>query len=174
MINLNILVVDDQPEPIESLDAGFELHLMHPRFAKVFTYDLTMATNEVEAKNCIDQRSVHVAIIDQSLTDGKKGLDTLGLEVLKHLRLKHEYAEGIILTANPRAEARKQALRDGAFDYVSKSDDSKFNDLAKYGWQEVMVRVSFHAMKIVAARMSYLDSANFSSDDVNCFLNCRF
>ncbi len=70
-----------------------------------------------EAANKITKESFDLLILDLRLPDGH------GMEILRRLRETGEKSEAIIITAFGSSETAKEALRLGAFDYVTKPFD---------------------------------------------------
>ncbi|HUU01057.1 MAG TPA: sigma-54 dependent transcriptional regulator [Myxococcota bacterium] len=99
-----ILVVDDDPHIVRTLeimlrDDGYEV--------------VTSASGE-EALERLSQHSVDVALVDLQLP----GIS--GTDVLRHLRDKHRDVETVIITAHGSIETAVEAMKEGAFDYVTK------------------------------------------------------
>ena len=104
-----ILVVDDEPD----LRTLYELTLLREG------HDLTCAADLREARACLAQRSFDVLITDMRLPDG------LGLELLREITGQQRRETCIVITAYGSAENAVEALKSGAFDYLTKPVDLK-------------------------------------------------
>ncbi len=108
-----ILIVEDEAIMRESLrdwltDGGYQVE--------------TAEDGEKALKNIIEQ-DFGVVILDLRLP-GKDGI-----EVLREARAKRPQLKGVIITAYPSIETVKEAMREGAIDYLPKPFD--LNDLEK-------------------------------------------
>ena len=105
----SILVVDDQPD----LRTLYELTLLREG------YRVETAADVAEARRLLTQNRYEVVITDMRLPDG------FGMELLHDLR-KHQRTERcLVMTAYGSAENAVEALRAGAFDYLTKPVDLK-------------------------------------------------
>lgn len=105
----SVLVVDDEPD----LRTLYELTLLREG------YDIETAGNVGEACALLRERTFNAVITDMRLPDGS-GLDVLGF-LESHAR--HEKA--IVITAYGSAENAVEALKAGAYDYLTKPVDLK-------------------------------------------------
>jgi len=99
-----VLVVDDDPHIVRTLeimlrDDGHEV--------------VTAASGE-EALERVARHAVDVALVDLQLP----GID--GTAVLRHLRDEHREVETVIITAHGSIETAVEAMKEGAFDYLTK------------------------------------------------------
>ena len=106
---LPLLVVDDEPD----LLTLYELTLVREG------YDVVCAGSLAEALACLDQREYSALITDMRLPDGS------GLELLKRLESTGRPERVIVITAYGSAENAVEALKAGAFDYLTKPVDLK-------------------------------------------------
>lgn len=104
-----ILVVDDEPD----LRTLYELTLLREG------YRVETAASLVEARAQLQSNSFDVLITDMRLPDG------LGIELLLELREQRRKERSIVMTAYGSADNAVQALRYGAFDYLTKPVDLK-------------------------------------------------
>ncbi|MFI0545638.1 MAG: sigma-54-dependent transcriptional regulator [Brachymonas sp.] len=104
---IHILVVDDEPD----LRELYELTLMR------LGYRIHTAGSVAAARAAIASRSFDAVISDMRLPDG------LGLEVLAELQKRGRKERAIVITAYGSAENAVEALKAGAFDYISKPVD---------------------------------------------------
>ena len=105
----SVLVVDDEPD----LRTLYELTLLREGHAVVAAPDLT------QAREWLAQRRFDVLITDMRLPDG------LGLELLRELGEQQRSEKCIVITAYGSAENAVEALKSGAFDYLTKPVDLK-------------------------------------------------
>ena len=108
-IPASILVVDDEPD----LRTLYELTLLREGHAVVAAPDLT------QAREWLAQRRFDVVITDMRLPDG------LGLELLREMGERQRSEKCIVITAYGSAENAVEALKSGAFDYLTKPVDLK-------------------------------------------------
>ncbi len=105
----SILVVDDEPD----LRTLYELTLLREG------YEVTSAADLQQARESLAQRRFDVLITDMRLPDG------LGLELLRELGAAQRSERSIVITAYGSAENAVEALKSGAFDYLTKPVDLK-------------------------------------------------
>jgi two-component system, NtrC family, response regulator PilR len=104
-----VLVVDDEPD----LRTLYELTLLREGHEVVSAPDLA------QAREWLAQRRFDVLISDMRLPDG------LGLELLRELTEQQRSEKTIVITAYGSAENAVEALKSGAFDYLTKPVDLK-------------------------------------------------
>ena len=102
-----ILVVDDEPD----LRTLYELTLLREG------YRVETAANLAEARQYLQEKRFDAVITDMRLPDG------LGLEVLHTLKAQQRPERCIVITAYGSAENAVEALKAGAFDYLTKPVD---------------------------------------------------
>ncbi len=107
--NTTVLVVDDEPD----LRTLYELTLLREGY-RVFT-----AGSVQEARAQLQQRRFEILITDMRLPDGQ------GMELLQDLRSQGRSERAIVMTAYGSADNAVAALREGAFDYLTKPVDLK-------------------------------------------------
>ncbi|MDP2251365.1 MAG: sigma-54 dependent transcriptional regulator [Hydrogenophaga sp.] len=105
----SVLVVDDEPD----LRTLYELTLLREGYEVISAPDLT------QAREWLQQRRFDVLITDMRLPDG------LGLELLRELGRTQRTEKSIVITAYGSAENAVEALKTGAFDYLTKPVDLK-------------------------------------------------
>lgn len=105
----SILVVDDEPD----LRTLYELTLLREGHEVVSAPDLT------QAREWLAQQRFDMLITDMRLPDG------LGLELLRELNAQERREKCIVITAYGSAENAVEALKTGAFDYLTKPVDLK-------------------------------------------------
>ena len=104
-----ILVVDDEPD----LRTLYELTLLREG------YRVDTAATLAEARAQLQLRRFDVLITDMRLPDG------LGMELLRELREQRRKERAIVMTGYGSADNAVEALRYGAFDYLTKPVDLK-------------------------------------------------
>jgi len=104
-----VLVVDDEPD----LRALYELTLLREG------YRVEAAGSLAEAWQQLDQRHFDAVITDMRLPDG------LGLALLQEMHARQRPERCIMITAYGSAENAVEALKAGAFDYLTKPVDLK-------------------------------------------------
>lgn len=105
----SVLVIDDEPD----LRTLYELSLTREG------YEVVTADSVAQSLAALHQRSFHAVVSDMQLPDG------LGLEVLKFLAQAQRSERCVVITAHGSAENAVEALKAGAFDYLSKPVDLK-------------------------------------------------
>jgi two-component system response regulator PilR (NtrC family) len=104
-----ILVVDDEPD----LRTLYELTLLREG------YRVETAGTVQEATQQLQERRFDAVITDMRLPDG------VGLELLHRLRAQQRNERCVVMTAYGSAENAVEALKAGAFDYLTKPVDLK-------------------------------------------------
>jgi two-component system, NtrC family, response regulator PilR len=105
----SVLVIDDEPD----LRTLYELSLTREG------YEVMTADTVAQSLSALQERSFHAVISDMQLPDG------LGLEVLKFLGRHQRPERCVVITAHGSAENAVEALKAGAFDYLTKPVDLK-------------------------------------------------
>ncbi|HNB46526.1 MAG TPA: sigma 54-interacting transcriptional regulator, partial [Burkholderiaceae bacterium] len=105
----SILVVDDEPD----LRTLYELSLLREG------YDVETAGAVEEAWTMLKDRSYQAVITDMRLPDGS------GLDLLQRLERAGRSERSIVITAYGSPENAVQALKAGAYDYLTKPVDLK-------------------------------------------------
>ena len=104
-----VLVIDDEPD----LRTLYELTLLREG------YRVEAAGTLADARNLIDRKRYEAVITDMRLPDG------LGLDLIKEIQSRHRPERCIVITAYGSAENAVEALKSGAFDYLTKPVDLK-------------------------------------------------
>ena len=105
----SILVVDDEPD----LRTLYELTLLREG------YRVETASSVQEAREQLKTQRFDAVITDMRLPDG------FGMELLQDLRDQQRRERCVVMTAYGSAENAVEALRSGAFDYLTKPVDLK-------------------------------------------------
>jgi two-component system, NtrC family, response regulator PilR len=104
---VRILVVDDEPD----LRTLYELTLLRAG------YRVETAESCSQALEHLDKQQFDIVITDMRLPDG------LGMDVIRHLKTQQRPERCIVITAYGSADNAVQALKAGAFDYLTKPVD---------------------------------------------------
>jgi two-component system response regulator PilR (NtrC family) len=110
---VNLLIVDDELSMRELLELVFHQE----------GYRVSTAESVSQAREILAAESVQLVISDMRLTDGN------GLELLRHIRDNHPDTLFVLITAFASAESAIDALKFGAYDYITKPFD--IDDLKK-------------------------------------------
>ncbi|HYW58608.1 MAG TPA: sigma-54 dependent transcriptional regulator [Polaromonas sp.] len=108
-LRANILVIDDEPD----LRTLYELTLLREGYRVEAAADLTQARAQLKEKQ------FDAVITDMRLPDG------LGLELLREMVIQQRPERCVVITAHGSAENAVEALKAGAFDYLTKPVDLK-------------------------------------------------
>jgi DNA-binding NtrC family response regulator len=142
MLN-KILLIDDE-EKLRNLLA---------RVIKLEGFSVTEAGSLKAAHKAIDKEEPDVILCDVKLPDGN------GVDFIKEVKSKFPLIEIILLTAYGNIPDGVQAIKNGAFDYVTKGNDN-----------DRIVPLLFQAMNKVAAQkksaIKIKDKAAYSFDDI--------
>ena len=104
-----VLVVDDEPD----LRTLYELTLLREG------YRVEAAGTLGEARELLEQRRFDAVITDMRLPDG------VGLELVQRMVAQQRPERCVVMTAYGSAESAVEALKAGAFDYLTKPVDLK-------------------------------------------------
>lgn len=104
-----LLVVDDEPD----LRTLYELTLLREG------YDVETAASVDDARLTLQEHAFDAIITDMRLPDGT------GLDLLRHMESLGRREKAIVITAYGSAENAVEALKAGAFDYLTKPVDLK-------------------------------------------------
>ncbi len=104
---LSLLVIDDEPD----LRTLYELTLLREG------YDVETAGSVEQAMEQLKERAYSAVITDMRLPDGT------GLDILRWLEQSARLEKAIVITAYGSAENAVEALRAGAYDYLTKPVD---------------------------------------------------
>ena len=107
--HFSLLVVDDEPD----LRTLYELTLLREG------YDIDTAGSVEDALAHLEHRSYNLLITDMRLPDGT------GLDLLRRLEAAGRREKAIVITAYGSAENAVEALKAGAYDYLTKPVDLK-------------------------------------------------
>lgn len=103
-----ILIIDDEEK----------LRRLLKRIISLEGFDVIEAGSFKEAARLMDKEVPDVVLCDVKLPDGN------GVDFIKEIKIKHPSTEIILLTAYGSIADGVQAMRNGAFDYITKGDDN--------------------------------------------------
>ena len=104
----HILIIDDEDQ----------LRKLLSRLLALEGYTLHEAPNVRAAMKILEKEEIHVILSDVKLPDGN------GVEQVGHIRSRYPEIETIVLTAYGNIADGVQAIKNGAFDYITKGDDN--------------------------------------------------
>ena len=107
-MNPRLLIIDDEKDIRGLLERIFRLE----------GYEVFQAENGAKGLKLLEKEEVHVVICDVKLPDAH------GVELLPKIKAIQPLAEVILLTAYGTIPDGVQAIKDGAFDYITKGDDN--------------------------------------------------
>lgn len=104
-----ILIIDDEAK----------LRSLLARIIKLEGYTVIEAGDLKAAYKVLNKEDIDVILCDVKLTDGN------GVDSVKEIKLQYPSAEIILLTAYGNIADGVQAMKNGAFDYITKGDDNE-------------------------------------------------
>jgi two-component system NtrC family response regulator len=108
MASGNILLVDDETK----------LRQLLKRIISLEGYVVHEAADIKSATKIVDNQELEVVVCDVMLPDGN------GIEFIKYVKKRANYVEIIMLTAHGNIPDGVQAIKNGAFDYITKGNDN--------------------------------------------------
>ncbi len=103
-----ILIIDDEEK----------LRTLLSRIISLEGFEVLQAADCKTALKKLDQAEIDVVLCDVKLPDGN------GVELSQKIKSKYPFVEIILLTAYGNIPDGVQAIRNGAFDYITKGDDN--------------------------------------------------
>ena len=104
---LSVLIIDDEPSLRDLLS----------RILRLEGYNVFEAGTASKAKDILTQERIPVVVTDVILPDAN------GVELVAELKAKYPDTEFIVITAYGTIEGGVAAMRNGAFDYITKGDE---------------------------------------------------
>lgn len=104
----HILIIDDEDQ----------LRKLLSRLLALEGYTLHEAPNVRAAMKILEKEEIHIILSDVKLPDGN------GVELVGNIRTRYPEIETIVLTAYGNIADGVQAIKNGAFDYITKGDDN--------------------------------------------------
>lgn len=138
-----ILIIDDE-EKLRSLLA---------RLLKLEGYAISEAGNLKAAKKAIETDEPDVILCDVKLPDGN------GVDFIAEIKKKHPFLEIILLTAYGNIPDGIQAMKNGAFDYITKGDDNdKIIPLLSKAMEKVQLQKRVQQLENLVGKKYSFDS----------------
>jgi two-component system, NtrC family, response regulator len=136
-----ILVIDDEDK----------LRNLICRIIKLEGYSVTEAPTLKAGLKLLEKETVDIILCDVKLPDGN------GVDFVKEVKLKFASAEIILLTAHGNIADGIQAMKNGAFDYITKGDDNdKIIPLLNRAFEKVQLQKRIQQLeKQVGKRYSF-------------------
>lgn len=106
-MNKNVLIIDDEQRFRELLG----------RIIGLEGFEIFQAKNVREGFSVLEKESVSVVVTDVKLPDGN------GLQVLERIKNEYPLIEVIVITAFGTIQDGVNAMKKGAFDYITKGDE---------------------------------------------------
>ncbi|SEP60799.1 two-component system, NtrC family, response regulator PilR [Ectothiorhodospira magna] len=103
----NVLIIDDEPDIRELLEITLGRMQLHTRAVGTVS----------EAKRLLENTHFDLCLTDMRLPDGD------GIDLVDHMQIHHPNLPVAVITAYGSVESAVQALKSGAFDFVSKPVD---------------------------------------------------
>jgi two-component system, NtrC family, response regulator PilR len=151
-ISASILVIDDEPD----LRTLYELSLTREG------YEVVTAGSVAQSLVVLHQRKFHAVVSDMQLPDG------LGLEVLRFLSQAQRTERCVVITAHGSAENAVEALKAGAFDYLSKPVDLKqFRSVVAQAVRLSQADTALSSTPAAHQGMATLQTATISGDGMS-------
>lgn len=107
-MNGHILIIDDEEK----------LRSLLKRIVSLEGYSVTEAGSLKAAFKILDKEDIDVILCDVKLPDGN------GVDFVSEIKLKFPLIEVVLLTAYGNIPDAIQAMKNGAFDYITKGDDN--------------------------------------------------
>lgn len=103
-----ILIIDDEDK----------LRTLLTRIVTLEGFEVVQASNAKLALKKLEQNDIDIVLCDVKLPDGN------GIELSKKIKETYPFVEIIVLTAYGNIPDGVQAIKNGAFDYITKGDDN--------------------------------------------------
>lgn len=108
-MNNNVLVIDDEDRFRELLSKVIGLE----------GFNVIQAKNVREGLKKLENNSINVVVTDVKLPDGN------GMDLLERIKREYPLVEVILITAFGNIQDGVNAMKQGAFDYITKGDDDE-------------------------------------------------
>ncbi|MBP6872286.1 MAG: sigma-54-dependent Fis family transcriptional regulator [Bacteroidales bacterium] len=139
---ISILIVDDEESVRDSLYNWFIED----------GYHVECAANAKEALNLIEQKDFSIVLADLKMP----GMD--GLEMQRRIKTLNPEAIVIIMTAFATVDSAVRALKDGAFDYITKPfDPDDLSHLIRNASKQIMLKAENDALRDKIVSLENID-----------------
>lgn len=141
MTSFRILLIDDE-EKLRNLLA---------QILKLEGYELFVADSIKAGLKQLEKEEIHVILCDVKLPDGN------GVESIQKLKRASPYSEIILLTAYGNIPDGVKAIKQGAFDYITKGDDNdKIIPLVSKAMEKALLQFKIYKLeKQIAEKNSF-------------------
>ena len=127
-----LLIIDDEEK----------LRLLLARIVSLEGYIVLQANTAQQALKIIEKEDPEVILCDVKLPDAN------GVEIIQHIKQKVPLSEIILLTAYGNIADGVQAIKNGAFDYITKGDDNdKIIPLIAKAFEKVYLQKRIHKLE---------------------------
>ena len=127
-----LLIIDDEEK----------LRLLLARIVSLEGYTVLQAGNAQQALKILEKEEPEVILCDVKLPDAN------GVELLQQIKQKLPVSETILLTAYGNIADGVQAIKNGAFDYITKGDDNdKIIPLVARAFEKVQLQKRIHQLE---------------------------
>ena len=128
----NVLLVEDETK----------IRSLLKRILSLEGYAVLEASDLRNASRVLAKETIEVVVCDVMLPDGN------GIDFTKEVKSKYRDAEIIILTAHANIEDGVQAMRNGAFDYLTKGNDNdKLMSLISHALEKARLQTKVHELE---------------------------
>jgi DNA-binding NtrC family response regulator len=149
---ISLLIVDDEESVRDSLYNWFIED----------GYDVACAKNANEALKMIERKDYHIILADIKMP----GMD--GMEMHKRIKTINKNSLVIIMTAFASVDTAVQALKDGAFDYVTKPfDPDDLSHLIRNASKQINLRSENEALKNKIVSLENIENIVGKSEAMN-------
>ncbi|CAN5400196.1 sigma-54 dependent transcriptional regulator [soil metagenome] len=143
-----ILIIDDEEK----------LRTLMARIIRLEGYDVLEAANCKAALKKLEQNDVNVVLCDIKLPDGS------GVDLIKEIKATYPRIEIILLTAYGNIPDGVQAMKNGAFDYLTKGNDNdKIIPLITRALEKVTLQKRIEKLELQVGKRYEFDSILGSS-----------
>lgn len=147
----NVLIIDDEAE----------LRDLVSRLLLLESFNVFQAPNAEKGFEILESEDIHVILLDVKLPD------TNGIELLPKIKLSFPFIEIVMLTAYGTIADGVNAIKHGAFDYITKGDDDdKVVPLITRAMDKAKLSMRLNSLeKKVSSKFSF-DNINGSSPKI--------
>ncbi|MBL7701290.1 MAG: sigma-54-dependent Fis family transcriptional regulator [Ferruginibacter sp.] len=146
---VKILIIDDEEK----------LRSLLKRIIGLEGYSVAEAANLKAAFKILEKEDIHVILCDVRLPDGN------GVDFVTEIKTKYPLIEILLLTAYGNIPDAIQAMKNGAFDYITKGDDNdRLVPLLHKAFEKAMLKTRVWQLEKQAGRKYNFENILGSSD----------
>jgi len=161
-----IIFVSDMTGKILIIDDEEKLRGLLARLLKLEGYAITEAANLKTAYKAVEVEEPDVVLCDVKLPDGN------GVDFITELKKKHPFIEIILLTAHGNIPDGIQAMKNGAFDYITKGDDNnKVIPLLSKAIEKVQLQKRVHQLEDIVGKKYSFESVIGNSRQIKAVID---